>query len=93
MLSRSPKTPALPMKVVPLTSLKGFEIGPSFSRDGTRVAFAWDGEAQDNYDIYVQLVGSAEPPQRLTTRSGVRSESRLVTRRYADRVSAGRPSA
>jgi Tol biopolymer transport system component/DNA-binding winged helix-turn-helix (wHTH) protein len=66
LLSRSPKTPALPMKVVPLTSLRGFEIGPSFSRDGTRVAFAWDGEAQDNYDIYVQLVGSAEP-QRFTT--------------------------
>ena len=55
------------MKVVPLTSLKGFEIGPSFSGDGTRVAFAWDGEAQDNYDIYVQLVGSAEPPRRFTT--------------------------
>lgn len=67
LLSRSPTTPALPMKVVPLTSLKGFEIGPSFSRDGTRVAFGWDGEAQDNFDIYVQLVGSAEPPQRLTT--------------------------
>ena len=67
LLSRSPTTADLPMKVVPLTSLKGFEIGPSFSRDGTRVAFAWDGEAQDNYDIYVQLVGSADPPQRLTT--------------------------
>lgn len=66
LLSRSPKTPASPMKVVPLTSLKGFEIGPSFSTDGTRVAFAWDGEAQDNYDIYVQLVGSAEP-KRLST--------------------------
>jgi len=61
MLSGSLKTPVLPMKVVPLTSLKGFEIGPSFSKDGTRVAFAWDGEAQDNNDIYVQLIGSAEP--------------------------------
>jgi DNA-binding winged helix-turn-helix (wHTH) protein len=67
LLSRSPTTADLPMKVVPLTSLKGFEIGPSFSGDGTRVAFAWDGEAQDNYDIYVQLVGSAEPPRRFTT--------------------------
>ena len=64
-LSRPPKRPELPMKEIPMTSLKGFEIGPSFSGDGTRVAFAWDGEAQDNYDIYVQLVGSAEP-QRLT---------------------------
>ena len=67
MLSRSPKRPELPMKVVPLTSLKGFEIGPSFSRDGTRVAFAWNGEAQDNFDIYVQLVGSRRTAQRLTT--------------------------
>ena len=67
LLSRSPTTTALPMKQVQLTSLKGFEIGPSFSKDGTRVAFAWDGETQDNYDIYVQLVGSAELPQRLTT--------------------------
>jgi len=66
MLSRSPKRPELPMKVIPMTSLKGFEIGPSFSRDGTRVAFAWDGEAQDNFHIYVQMVGSAEPPRRLT---------------------------
>ena len=30
-LSRSPKRPELPMKVIALTSLKGFEIGPSFS--------------------------------------------------------------
>jgi Tol biopolymer transport system component/DNA-binding winged helix-turn-helix (wHTH) protein len=61
LLSQSRKPPPPPMKVVPLTSLKGSEIAPSFSSDGTRVAFTWDGEAQDNYDIYVQLVGSAEP--------------------------------
>ena len=65
-LSRSSKRPELPMKVVPLTSLTGFEIGGRFSADGTRVVFTWDGEAQDNYDIYVQMVGSAEP-QRLST--------------------------
>ena len=65
-LSRSPKRPELPMKVIPLTSMKGSAIGPSFSGDGTRLAFAWDGEAQNNYDIYVQLVGSAEP-KRFTT--------------------------
>jgi Tol biopolymer transport system component/DNA-binding winged helix-turn-helix (wHTH) protein len=66
LLSRSPARPDLPMKVVPLTSLRGFEIGPRFSADGTRVVFTWNGEAQDNYDIYVQLIGSAEPRQ-LTT--------------------------
>jgi Tol biopolymer transport system component len=34
-------------------------------RDGERVAFAWDGENQDNFDIYVKQVGVA-PPLRLT---------------------------
>ncbi len=65
-LSRSSKKPELPMKVVPLTSLTGLEIAGRFSADGTRVAFTWNGEAQDNFDIYVQMVGSAEP-QRLST--------------------------
>jgi Tol biopolymer transport system component/DNA-binding winged helix-turn-helix (wHTH) protein len=65
-LSRSSKNPELPMKVVPLTSLTGFEIAAKVSADGTRVAFTWNGEAEDNFDIYVQMVGSAEP-QRLST--------------------------
>jgi DNA-binding winged helix-turn-helix (wHTH) protein/Tol biopolymer transport system component len=65
-LSRSSKKPELPMKVVPFTSLTGFEIAGTFSADGTRVAFTWNGEAQDNFDIYVQMVGSAEP-HRLST--------------------------
>ena len=65
-LSRSSRKPELLMKVVPLTSLTGLEIGGRFSPDGTRVAFTWNGEAQDNYDIYVQMVGSAEP-HRLST--------------------------
>jgi len=30
------------------------------------VAFSWDGETQDNFDIYVKLIGS-EPPLRLTS--------------------------
>jgi len=50
---------------VPLTSYSGSEDGPSFSPDGTQVAFAWDGEKQDNWDIYVKQVG-IEPPYRLT---------------------------
>ena len=50
---------------VPLTSYPGSEDGPSFSPDGTQVAFAWDGEKQDNSDIYVKQIG-IEPPYRLT---------------------------
>ena len=66
LLSRSRQPPALPMKVVPLTSLTGFEIGPTLSPDGTRVAFTWNGVAQDNWDIYVQMAGSADV-HRLST--------------------------
>jgi Tol biopolymer transport system component len=42
---------------VPLTSYAGSEICPSFAPDGERVAFAWNGEKQDNFDIYVKQIG------------------------------------
>jgi DNA-binding winged helix-turn-helix (wHTH) protein/Tol biopolymer transport system component len=42
---------------VPLTSYVGSEICPSFAPDGERVAFAWDGEKQENFDIYVRQIG------------------------------------
>ena len=51
--------------VVPLTSYTGTEDMPSLSPDGTQVAFRWDGEAEDNFDIYVKLVGPGDP-HRLT---------------------------
>jgi Tol biopolymer transport system component/DNA-binding winged helix-turn-helix (wHTH) protein len=41
----------------PLTNYVGSEICPSFSPDGERVAFAWNGEKQDNFDIYVKQIG------------------------------------
>jgi dipeptidyl aminopeptidase/acylaminoacyl peptidase len=31
------------------------------------VAFAWNGEKQDNFDIYVKMIGTNGPPLRLTT--------------------------
>ena len=55
-----------PLKAVPLTSYPGYESEPSFSPDGKQVAFAWKGEKGDNWDIYVQLIGSGRP-LRLTT--------------------------
>jgi Tol biopolymer transport system component len=54
------------MKVVQLTSMNGLETSPTFSPDGTQVAFSWNGEREDNYDIYVKTVGSSEN-RRLTT--------------------------
>jgi eukaryotic-like serine/threonine-protein kinase len=53
-------------EVIPLTTYAGSECSPSFSPDGNQVAFSWNGEKQDNYDIYVKLIGSS-PPLRLTT--------------------------
>lgn len=59
------QSPEAPLVAVPLTSYPGSEYWPSFSPDGTQVAFAWNGEKQDNWDIYVKQIG-VEPPYRLT---------------------------
>ena len=39
---------------------------PSFSPDGNQVAFAWNGESREQFDIYVKVVGSGSDPLRLT---------------------------
>jgi Tol biopolymer transport system component/DNA-binding winged helix-turn-helix (wHTH) protein len=54
------------LAVVPLTAYPGFEGNPTLSPDGSQVAFSWNGPNEDNYDIYVKLVGPGEPV-RLTT--------------------------
>jgi eukaryotic-like serine/threonine-protein kinase len=65
---RSPgKTPEAALNPVPLTTYPGFQFRPSFSPDGNQVAFAWNGEKRDNYDIYVKMIGTNGPPLRLTT--------------------------
>ena len=66
--SRSTPVPA--MRVVPLTAMSGSEYRQVFSPDGRQIAFAWNGERQDNVDIYVKLVGSSEV-RRLTTDPGI----------------------
>jgi Tol biopolymer transport system component len=60
----SPPAEAL-LRPVPLTSYPGTQDAPSFSPDGNQVAFSWDGEKQDNFDIYVKRLGPG-PPLRLT---------------------------
>ncbi|MBI3694608.1 MAG: serine/threonine-protein kinase [Acidobacteria bacterium] len=54
------------LQPVPLTTYPGREMTPSFSPDGNQVAFAWDGEDRNNFDIYVKLIGPGKP-LRLTT--------------------------
>ena len=53
-------------RAVPLTSFPGFERHPALSPEGNQVAFTWEGEEQNNLDIYVKTIG-AGAPLRLTT--------------------------
>jgi Tol biopolymer transport system component len=55
-----------PQKLVSLTAMSGHAMCPTFSPDGQQVAFAWQPEGQDNFDIYVKLVGLQEV-RRLTS--------------------------
>ena len=65
--SRSKPKPQGSLTAVPLTAHQGFEVDPTFSPDGNQVAFSWNGETQDNTDIYIKLIGTGGPPLRLTT--------------------------
>jgi serine/threonine protein kinase len=65
---RGEQAPA-PMRPVALTSLTGWEFYPTFSPDGEQVAFSWNGTKQDNWDVYVTLVGSSDV-RRLTSDLG-----------------------
>jgi Tol biopolymer transport system component/DNA-binding winged helix-turn-helix (wHTH) protein len=60
---RASHRPAL--RFVPLGDGSGAERDPAVSPDGTRVAFAWNGGAGEDTDLYVQLVGD-EARLRLT---------------------------
>lgn len=65
-----PFSPAAPMPLDPrpLLTLPGTEMGATLSPDGTKVAFMWQGPQQDNWDVYVVLVGE-DNPVRLTNSS------------------------
>ena len=63
-----PVTVETALTPIPLTTYPGTETYPSFSPDGTQVAFQWCPEgwaAGQNCDIYVKQIGM-EPPSRLT---------------------------
>jgi Tol biopolymer transport system component/DNA-binding winged helix-turn-helix (wHTH) protein len=55
-----------PFEITPLTSYPGTEAYPTFSPDGRQVAFSWNGEKQDQFDIYVKTLG-VDSPRRLTS--------------------------
>lgn len=59
------------LHAVPLAVSLGDQYTPTFSPDGRQVAFTWNGDAQDNFDVYVKLVNSSSQPLRLTTSKDV----------------------
>jgi Tol biopolymer transport system component/DNA-binding winged helix-turn-helix (wHTH) protein len=68
-LSRKPSD-SPPITMVPFTSYPGLETAPSFSPDGSRIAFSWDNGTSNRsggpgYDLYVKAIGS-ETVLRLT---------------------------
>lgn len=52
-------------RVSVLTSYLGVPYHPTLSPDGRNVAFAWEGESGEYFDIYAQTIGS-DKPLRLT---------------------------
>ena len=71
LLSRHPREPhEAALTAVPFTSFPGFQTAPSFSPDGSRIAFAWDkhqgsSSSGSGFDLYVKAIGS-ETVLRLT---------------------------
>lgn len=70
--------PVESLRATALTTFAGVELDPSLSPDGNHVAFTWNGEKQDNSDVYVQMIGSGAP-LRLTTHAPTRTRSGRLT--------------
>ena len=58
---KQPRAEQSVLTPVPLTAFHGLEAAPTFSPDGTQVAFAWTGDprtASKGFDLYLKVVGS-----------------------------------
>jgi Tol biopolymer transport system component/tRNA A-37 threonylcarbamoyl transferase component Bud32 len=69
--ARTPTAPARPPDIAPFTTLPGQEMAPTFSPDGSQIAFGWRREGkEEGYDLYVKVTGS-ETLLRLTNNPSV----------------------
>src|SRR5437016_4760011 len=57
--TRVPETGSAARESPRLTTFAGSENYPAFSPDGNHVAISWNGEKQDNWDVYVKMIGTA----------------------------------
>jgi eukaryotic-like serine/threonine-protein kinase len=57
---------AAPITITPFTTDGGGKSAPRLSPDGEKVAYAWAGPNDDNWDIYVKAVGPGTKPVRIT---------------------------
>ena len=63
-----------PPEIRPVTSFPGIEVQPAVAPGGAdRIAFAWQGAGQDNWDVYV-IVRGTSTPMRLTDDPGIDRE-------------------
>jgi serine/threonine protein kinase len=62
---RSPEG-AAHLEAIPIVSLPGVTRSPSFSPDGSQIAFSWSGPDGGNLDVYVQQIGVGTPVRRTT---------------------------
>lgn len=69
--TRAPEPPeqGRPLRAAPLTAYEGSEEFPTFSPDGSQIAFAWNRYGGEGPALYVKSMGS-EQPRPLTTAVG-----------------------
>lgn len=59
-----------PLPAVPLTGNPGYEAFPTFSPEGTRVAYSWEEPGRAIPNIYVKLIGQGDPIRLTTSTEG-----------------------